>query len=240
MPWHQARTVVFLLATLTALPALAQQPPRPPRDLIEPPRESERDVPRERDDPWGRIVPRPGPVETTPLAPPPGSTVVNPPPAPGGVPPIMAPPLPRATRTPPGPQPPTARAPAASPPSAAPGDETVVQPPEQKIANQTATFSGLDKITGRIITFDVAVNETVQYGALQVTPRACYTRPPTETQNTTAFVEVDEITLEAKIRRIFTGWMFAASPGLHAVEHAIYDVWLIDCKQTPPEVAKSG
>ena len=87
-------------------------------------------------------------------------------------------------------------------------------------------FSGLDKITGRIIAFDVAINETVQFGALQVTPRVCYTRPPTEAPNTDAFIEVDEITLQGEIKRIFTGWMFAASPGLHAVEHPIYDIWL--------------
>jgi hypothetical protein len=112
------------------------------------------------------------------------------------------------------------------------------QPPQQKIANPTAVFSGLDKITGRIFPFEAAIDETVQFGALQVTPRACYTRPPTEPQNTTGFIQVDEITLDAKVRRIFNGWMFAASPGLHAVEHAIYDVWLVDCKQTPPEVGK--
>jgi hypothetical protein len=101
--------------------------------------------------------------------------------------------------------------------------------------NPVAVFSGLDKITGRIITFDVMVDETVQFGALQVTPRVCYTRPPTETPNTDAFLEVDEITLQGEIKRLFTGWMFAASPGLHAVEHPIYDVWLADCKgpQTP-------
>ena len=91
-------------------------------------------------------------------------------------------------------------------------------------------FSGLDKITGRIISFDVAINETVQFGALQVTPRVCYTRPPTETPNTDAFIEVDEITLQGEIKRMFTGWMFAASPGLHAIEHPIYDIWLADCK----------
>ena len=70
----------------------------------------------------------------------------------------------------------------------------------------------------------------MQFGALQVTPRVCYTRPPTETPNTDAFIEVDEITLQGEIKRIFTGWMFAASPGLHAIEHPIYDVWLADCK----------
>ena len=102
--------------------------------------------------------------------------------------------------------------------------------PSQKITNPTAVFAGLDKITGRTISFDVAINETVQFGALQVTPRACYTRPPTETPNTDAFAEVEEVTLQGEIRRIFAGWMFAASPGLHGVEHPIYDVWLTDCK----------
>jgi hypothetical protein len=102
-----------------------------------------------------------------------------------------------------------------------------------KLSLPIATFSGLDKITGRIISFDVAINETVQFGALQVTPRVCYARPQTIAPLTTGFVEVDEITLENKIRRIFTGWMFADSPGLHAVEHAVYDIWLTDCKAAP-------
>ena len=99
-----------------------------------------------------------------------------------------------------------------------------------KIKNPTAVFSGLDKITGRIVSFEVAIDETVQFGGLQMTPRVCYTRPPTENPNTTSFVEVDEVTLDSKVRRIFTGWMFAASPGLHAVEHPVYDLWLVDCK----------
>jgi hypothetical protein len=96
--------------------------------------------------------------------------------------------------------------------------------------NPVAVFSGLDKITGRIIQFDVLIDETVQFGALQVTPRVCHTRPPTEPAQTTAFLEVDEITLGNEVKRLFTGWMFAASPGLHAVEHPVYDVWLVTCK----------
>jgi hypothetical protein len=101
-----------------------------------------------------------------------------------------------------------------------------------KIANKVAVFAGLDKITGRIISFDVYIDETVQFGALQVTPRVCYSRPPTEEPQTDAFVEVDEIGLNRTVKRIFTGWMFAASPGLHAVDNAVYDVWLTDCKMT--------
>ncbi len=98
------------------------------------------------------------------------------------------------------------------------------------VGNPVAIFSGLDKITGRIIAFGVAIDETVQFGALQITPRVCNTRPPTEPAQTTSFVEVDEITLQNEVRRIFTGWMFAASPGLSAIEHPVYDVWLVDCK----------
>lgn len=99
-----------------------------------------------------------------------------------------------------------------------------------RIRNPIAVFAGLDKITGRIISFEVAIDETVQFGALQLTPRVCWTRPPTEAPQTTTFTEVDEVTFSNEYRRIFTGWMYAASPGLHGVEHAIYDVWLTDCK----------
>ncbi|AWC24303.1 hypothetical protein CO731_03787 [Aminobacter sp. MSH1] len=130
--------------------------------------------------------------------------------------------------------------PAPSDPQPAP--QAAAQP--QRIKNPIAEFAGIDKITGRIITFDVYVNETVQFGALQVTPRVCYSRPENEEPKTDSFVEVDEITLDRKIRRIFTGWMFAESPGLNAVEHAVYDVWLKACKRKSdvpaPEAAKTN
>lgn len=100
-----------------------------------------------------------------------------------------------------------------------------------RLENPVAVFAGIDKITGRITAFDVYVGETVQYGALQVTPKVCYSRDDTEAQKIDSFVEVDEITLDRKIRRIFSGWMFADSPGLNAVEHPIYDIWLTGCKE---------
>jgi hypothetical protein len=110
-----------------------------------------------------------------------------------------------------------------------------------RIKHPTAMFEGLDKITGRIISFEVAMDETVQFGSLQVTPRICYTRPPTETPRTDVFVEVDEVTDKRAFNRLFNGWMFAASPGLHGIEHPVYDIWLTDCKggtqviASPPE-----
>jgi len=102
----------------------------------------------------------------------------------------------------------------------------------ETIANPVAAFSGLDKITGRITNFDVYIDETVQFGALQITPRVCYTRPPTETQRTSVFLEVDQVSLKGSVTRVFTGWMFADSPALNAIDHAVYDIWLIDCRQS--------
>jgi hypothetical protein len=98
-----------------------------------------------------------------------------------------------------------------------------------KIKHPITRFAGLDKITGRIIAFDVAIDETVQFGTLQITPRACYTRPSTEAPLTLGFAEVDEVLSSDEYKRIFSGWMFAASPGLNGVEHPVYDVWVTDC-----------
>src|SRR5436309_4727997 len=182
----------------------------------------------------GPGVPPPGSVQSQPLAPPPGTSVI-----PQNVPPgtAVAPPEPNqgVAVGPPAsnPLPPGQRQPKGVPQSPAtlqPGDEVVTEPPAQKIVNKKASFSGLDKITGRIINFDEDIGETVQFGALRVKTNACYTRPATEAANTDAFVEVDEITLQGEVKRIFSGWMFAASPGLHGVEHPIYDIWLTDCK----------
>src|ERR1700704_3406359 len=188
--------------------------------------------------PPGQGVPAPGSVQSQPLAPPPGTTVI-----PQNTPPGMAvaPPQPGApavANAPPSANPlpglpPGQRQPKSVPGAPAtlqPGDEVVSEPPSQKITNKKASFAGLDKITGRIIKFDEDIGETVQFGALRVKTSACYTRPSTEAANTDAFVEVDEITLQGEVKRIFSGWMYAASPGLHGVEHPIYDIWLTDCK----------
>jgi hypothetical protein len=245
---------IALIAGGLAMPAAAQLPnpfeiifgpPRPPADVpSRPSRQTDQPPPMDtQPQPPGQPYPQgqppgrpqasrtPGGIQSQPLPPPPGGAQA--PPAQANVP---GQPQPPGTTLPPG-----QRQPRGTPPNTAPqpGDEVVVAPPSQKIANPTAVFSGLDKITGRIIQFDVALNETVQFGALQVTPRVCYTRPPTETPNTDAFTEVEEVTLQGEVKRIFTGWMFAASPGLHAVEHPIYDVWLIDCKKDAP-VATAG
>jgi len=222
--------------------------PRPPGNV---PRGNQQQAPDDEEEvpelPRGRVlpapnrplqgVPPPGSVQSQPLAPPPGTTVI-PQNAPPGI--AVTPPQPNqgVAVAPPGANPPPSLAPGQKQPKSVPqapatlqpGDEVVTEPPAQKIVNKKASFSGLDKITGRIINFDEDIGETVQFGALRVKTDACYTRPATEAANTDAFVEVDEITLQGEVKRIFSGWMFAASPGLHGVEHPIYDIWLTDCK----------
>ncbi|HEY5831073.1 MAG TPA: DUF2155 domain-containing protein, partial [Hyphomicrobiaceae bacterium] len=101
----------------------------------------------------------------------------------------------------------------------------------QRIENSVAVFAALDKVTAKISRLEVPLNQTATFGALKVTPRACSSRAPTEPPKTTTFVEVEEIQLDGKQKKIFSGWMFADSPGLNAVEHPVFDVWLTDCSQ---------
>src|SRR6187455_45423 len=229
-----------------AIPRGNQQQQQPEDDEEVPELPRGRLLPTPNRPPPGQGLPPPGSFQSQPLAPPPGTTV-----APQGTQPGVAvqPPQPGApgvANAPPAQRQPPAKGVPSSPATLQPGDEVVSEPPATKITNKKASFSGLDKITGRIINFDEDIGETVQFGALRVKTSACYTRPSTEAANTDAFVEVDEITLQGEVKRIFSGWMFAASPGLHGVEHPIYDIWLTDCKgpettivsAAPPEAPK--
>jgi hypothetical protein len=110
----------------------------------------------------------------------------------------------------------------------------------ERMNNPIAVFAGLDKITGVTTTFEIPIGEERRFGTLIVKPNACFTRPLTAEPKTTSFVEVDQVEVEKTRRRIFAGWMFAESPGLNAVEHAIYDVWLTGCRDpnAPPPVVE--
>jgi hypothetical protein len=108
----------------------------------------------------------------------------------------------------------------------------------ERIENGVAVFAALDKVTARTSKFEVPLDETVQFGALKVTPRVCFSRPATEQPKTTSFVEVTEIELDGEEKPIFTGWMFAESPGINAVEHPVFDVWLTDCQKPKGTMAR--
>ena len=109
----------------------------------------------------------------------------------------------------------------------------------EPIENPIAIFSGLDKILGQTTTFEAKIGEEKKFGGLLVKADVCHTRPITEDPKTVAFVEVVEQGTDGNKKRIFSGWMFAESPGLNAVEHPLYDVWLVGCKDPnapPPPV----
>lgn len=93
----------------------------------------------------------------------------------------------------------------------------------------TAILQGLDKVTARVSTFEVAIDQPIDFGTLRLRVRYCDRTPPEEQPEAAAFVEIDELRPGAEQKALFTGWMFASSPGLNAVEHAVYDVWLLDC-----------
>lgn len=97
-----------------------------------------------------------------------------------------------------------------------------------------AVLNGLDKITARISVADVPVGNTIPFGVLRITVRACRKAPPIEAPEAAAFLEITESRPNEEPRMLFSGWMFASSPGLSALNHPIYDVWLLDCKG-PPE-----
>lgn len=93
----------------------------------------------------------------------------------------------------------------------------------------TAILQGLDKVTGRVSTIEAPVGETVRFGALEIIARTCDKRPPEETPESAAFVDIWEVRPGEPAISLFRGWMFASSPALSAMEHPVYDVWVLDC-----------
>lgn len=104
-----------------------------------------------------------------------------------------------------------------------------------EIPTNTAQMQAMDKITGRVSVINVPVNSEVQFGSFSIVVRACRTRPPEETPENFAFVDVVDSVNNTEQVSIFRGWMLSSSPALNAVEHPVYDVWLLKCIDTDIE-----
>jgi hypothetical protein len=102
---------------------------------------------------------------------------------------------------------------------------------------QVVVLRGLDKITAHVSTLEAPVGQTVSFGALRITARSCDKHPPEETPESAAFLEIVEARPGEAPRKLFSGWMFASSPALSALEHPIYDLSVLDCKNA---VSSSG
>src|SRR4051794_31915815 len=101
--------------------------------------------------------------------------------------------------------------------------------PAFAVPMDTVVLQGLDKITARVSQIKVPVGGTVSFGALQITARACDKHPPEEAPEAAAFLEVVEVKPDEKPVLRFSGWMFASSPALSALEHPVYDLVVLDC-----------
>jgi hypothetical protein len=90
-------------------------------------------------------------------------------------------------------------------------------------------LQGLDKVTARVTTIEAPLNQPVRFGTLEIVARRCFKRPPEESPESAAFLEIREMRQGEQPQLLFRGWMFASSPALSALEHPVYDVWVKDC-----------
>ena len=98
------------------------------------------------------------------------------------------------------------------------------------LAADTTILRWLDKVTGRVSTLEARVGETVAIGTLSIQVYTCMTRPPEEAPESAAFLKIIDRQSELSNAEVFSGWMFASSPALSAMDHAVYDVWVLDCE----------
>ena len=99
----------------------------------------------------------------------------------------------------------------------------------QAAERDAVVLQGLDKVTARISKFTVKLDTPVAFGTLEITARACHKKPPEEPPESAAFLEIHEKQQGEPEELFFSGWMFASTPGLSALQHPVYDVWVLDC-----------
>ncbi|HKD48494.1 MAG TPA: DUF2155 domain-containing protein [Rhizomicrobium sp.] len=126
------------------------------------------------------------------------------------------------------------------PSPATPADTTAPEappappPPLADAPGTTLMLRGLDKITGRPTNIVAPIGKPVQFATLTITARYCYSTPASETPETSAFIQIDDQRPDQGKKPVFSGWMYASSPGLNGMQHPLYDVWVINCSNGAP------
>jgi hypothetical protein len=96
-------------------------------------------------------------------------------------------------------------------------------------------LQGLDKVTARISALHAPLDQPTRFGTLEVVARACRETPPTEPPESAAFLQIRELPAASDTEGtpvdLFSGWMFASSPAVSALEHPVYDNWVTDCAE---------
>jgi hypothetical protein len=106
--------------------------------------------------------------------------------------------------------------------------------PSKDGIKRAVILRGLDKISGQAMNIVAPVGVPVKYATLTITARYCYSTPPSETPETTAFIQIEDHRPDATSRKVYSGWMLASSPSLNPLDHPLYDVWVISCKTNEP------
>jgi len=109
----------------------------------------------------------------------------------------------------------------------------------ENLNGTAAVLQAMDKVTARISKLEAPIGETVKYGELEIQVKSCRKRPPEEPPESAAFIEIFE-TRKGERKKVFSGWMFASSPALSAMEHPVYDVWVVDCRIGQASEAKGA
>lgn len=111
--------------------------------------------------------------------------------------------------------------------------------PADGAPHRTAVLQGLDKVTARVSTLSALIGAMVRFGTLEIIVRHCDKRPPEETPESAAFVDIWQSRPGESAAPLFRGWMYASSPALSALEHPVYDVWVLDCEDAVDAAAPS-
>ena len=120
------------------------------------------------------------------------------------------------------------------------GALAVLATPPAANAGKVAVLQGLNKVTARVSTIEAPVNETAEFGKLKILARTCHKAPPEEPPESTALLIIEEVKPEQGTEKLFVGWMFASSPALSALEHPVYDIWVVDCRDDSPAIAPNS
>lgn len=101
---------------------------------------------------------------------------------------------------------------------------------DTSITMDTVVLGALDKVTARVNTLKGPVGLPVKFGTLEIVAQTCVTTPPEEPPESAAFVNIFQVQEDKERQQIFGGWMFASSPALSALDHPVYDVWVLGCE----------
>jgi len=119
-------------------------------------------------------------------------------------------------------------------------DQAPTTLPGAAVPYAVAVLQGLDKTTARVSTFEAPIDLPARFGTLEITARACRKKPPTEPPESAAFLEIVDVRPDSPAVEVFSGWMFASSPAISALEHPVYDVWVIDCRDADAHPSTAG